>query len=108
MRDERTSSGLDPTSRLRGLARVVGVVAVYVGAAVIGFNPTFDPVLLSFPLAGHGVHVTDVLGLVGDDDRDRLAPEASSRDRLRSARGRPNSPRGHASVSRGVCFTLGS
>jgi hypothetical protein len=61
--DERTSSGLVPTSRLRGLARVVGVIAVYFGAAIIGFNPTGDPVLLSFPLAGHGIHLTDVLGL---------------------------------------------
>jgi hypothetical protein len=63
LRDEGASSAHDPTSRLLRLARIVGVIAVYVGAGIIGFNPTGDPVLLSFPLAGHGIHLTDVLGL---------------------------------------------
>jgi hypothetical protein len=45
------------------LARVIGVVAICLGAAVIGFNPNrWDPVILTLA-PSHGIHLTDVVGI---------------------------------------------
>jgi len=42
--------------------RVLAVVAVYVGAALIGFNPNrWDVVVLVFPRE-HGIHLRDIIG----------------------------------------------
>jgi len=42
----------------------MAVVAIVVGAAVIGFNPNrWDLVILTLP-RGHGIHLTDILGMV--------------------------------------------
>jgi len=45
---------------------VLGVLAVAIGTAVVGFNPNrFDAVLFGVPLrAGHGVHLHDLIGLM--------------------------------------------
>jgi len=44
---------------------VLGIVAVALGTAIVGFNPTrFDKVLFAVPVrTGHGVHVHDLIGL---------------------------------------------
>ena len=49
----------------RALGRVLGIVAIALGTAVVGFNPNrFDAVLFAVPLrAGHGVHLHDLVGL---------------------------------------------
>jgi len=40
------------------------VVAIFVGAIVIGFNPNrWDVVILSLP-RGHGIHLTDLVGML--------------------------------------------
>ena len=42
----------------------MAAVAIVVGAAVIGFNPNrWDLVILTLP-RGHGIHLTDILGMV--------------------------------------------
>jgi hypothetical protein len=44
---------------------VLGVIAIAVGTTVVGFNPNRDdPVILTLPRGGHGIHVTDVIGAV--------------------------------------------
>ena len=47
------------------LGRVLGIVAIAPGTAVVGFNPNrFDTVLFAVPLrTGHGVHLHDLVGL---------------------------------------------
>jgi hypothetical protein len=41
----------------------LAVLAVFVGAALIGFNPNrWDVVILDLP-RGHGIHVRDIIGL---------------------------------------------
>ena len=47
------------------MGRVLGIVAIALGTAVVGFNPNrFDTVLFAVPLrAGHGVHLHDLVGL---------------------------------------------
>jgi hypothetical protein len=48
------------------LGRVSAVVAIFLGVAVVGLNPDDrrDPVLLTLPQGNHGIHVTDVVGVV--------------------------------------------
>jgi len=41
----------------------MGAVAIVLGAAVIGFNSNRDVVILAFA-HGHGIHITDVIGMV--------------------------------------------
>jgi hypothetical protein len=45
--------------------RALAVVAIFAGAAVIGFNPNrWDVVLLDVPFrSGHGIHLHDVVGM---------------------------------------------
>lgn len=51
-------------STLRALGRVMGVVAIVVGAVVIGFNPNrWDVVILTLP-RDHGIHLRDVAGMM--------------------------------------------
>jgi len=43
--------------------RVLAVVAVYIGAALIGFNPSrWDVVLIVLPRE-HGIHLRDIIGV---------------------------------------------
>jgi hypothetical protein len=50
------------TGNLGALGRVMGVVAIAVGALAIGFNPNrWDVVILTLP-RGHGIHLRDVVG----------------------------------------------
>ena len=59
--------GSTPTaaSTLRTVARVMGAVAIVVGAMVIGFNPNrWDVVILTLPRGSHGIHLTDVFGMM--------------------------------------------
>jgi len=44
-------------------ARLLGAATVFLGAIIIGFNPNWDPVLLGLPRGGHGLHVTDLIGM---------------------------------------------
>jgi hypothetical protein len=47
------------------LGKVIAVVAIFLGVVVVGFNPNrWDPILLSLPRGNHGIHVTDVVGVV--------------------------------------------
>jgi hypothetical protein len=42
---------------------VLAVVAILIGAVVIGFNPNrWDIVVATLP-RGHGVHLTDIVGM---------------------------------------------
>jgi len=42
----------------------MGAVAIVCGAIVIGFDPNrWDAVLMNLPRGGHGIHVTDVVGM---------------------------------------------
>jgi hypothetical protein len=46
------------------MARLAGVVSIFLGAIIIGFNPNrWDPVILDLPRQSHGIHVTDVVGM---------------------------------------------
>jgi hypothetical protein len=46
------------------VARLLGAAAVFLGGIIIGFNPNdWDPVLLGLPRGGHGIHVTDLVGI---------------------------------------------
>jgi hypothetical protein len=47
------------------LGRVLGIVAIALGTAVVGFNPErFDTVLFAVPIrTDHGVHLHDVIGV---------------------------------------------
>lgn len=41
------------------------MVGIVVGAVVIGFNPNrWDVVILTLPRGGHGIHLTDVVGMM--------------------------------------------
>lgn len=43
--------------------RVMAAVAILLGTLVVGFNPNrWDYVVLSLP-RGHGIHLTDVVGM---------------------------------------------
>ena len=45
------------------MRRIWAVVAVFVGAAVVGFSPSrWDTVILDLP-RGHGIHLHDVIGM---------------------------------------------
>jgi hypothetical protein len=49
----------------RVLGRVLAVVAIVVGAVLIGFNPNrWDPVIVILPRGGHGIHIRDLAGTV--------------------------------------------
>lgn len=42
----------------------MAVVAIFVGAVVVGFNPNrWDIVILNLPRGGHGIHLHDVVGM---------------------------------------------
>jgi hypothetical protein len=44
------------------MRRLVGVVSIIVGTAVVGFSPNrWDVVVTALP-RGHGVHLNDILG----------------------------------------------
>jgi hypothetical protein len=44
--------------------RVLAVVAVYVGVALVGFNPQrWDAVVFDLPRGGHGIHLRDLIGV---------------------------------------------
>jgi hypothetical protein len=44
--------------------RVLAAVTIFAGAIVIGFNPNrWDPVILTLPRGGHGIHITDLVGI---------------------------------------------
>ena len=46
------------------LRKVSGVVAVFVGAVVVGFNPKrWDTVIVDLPRGSHGIHAHDVIGM---------------------------------------------
>jgi len=43
---------------------VLGAIAIVLGAVVIGFDPNrWDGVILDLPRGGHGIHVTDLVGM---------------------------------------------
>jgi hypothetical protein len=42
----------------------LAVVAIFAGAAVVGFNPNrWDIVILDLPRGSHGIHLHDVIGM---------------------------------------------
>jgi len=45
------------------LRKLAAVVAIAVGAAIIGYNPNrWDVVVLNLP-RGHGIHIRDIVGI---------------------------------------------
>ena len=60
---QETSSRSREPHRLRGsLGRLLAVVSVFVGTAIVGFDPNrLDRVFLVLP-RDHGIHLHDVLG----------------------------------------------
>ena len=46
------------------LRRAVAIVAVFAGAALVGFDPNrWDIVILDLPRGSHGIHLHDVIGM---------------------------------------------
>jgi hypothetical protein len=68
------------------LARGMGVVAIFVGAVILAFDPNrWDAVILELPRA-HGIHLHDLAGmmLVALGIALLLLPEAAVPNRARS------------------------
>lgn len=46
------------------MRRVLAVIAIFAGTAIVGFNPNrWDYVVLDLPRQSHGIHLHDLVGL---------------------------------------------